>query len=92
MIARDPLFFVCQGLKCGLDAAGMFTPGKAGAQPFDPALRDLRMNCTAAQFTSSALTELDGTRGGHGMRWSYEGNGWRSEDRLYKFQDKFNGN
>jgi len=64
VIARDPPFFVCQGLKCGLDAAGMFTQGKAGAQPFDPALRDLRMNCTAAQFTSSAPTELDRTRRG----------------------------
>src|SRR5580658_5893409 len=30
---------------------------QAGAQPFDPALRDLRMNCAAAQFTSSAATD-----------------------------------
>src|SRR5271156_2052059 len=33
------------------------TSGQAGAQPFDPALRDLRMNWAAAQFTSSAPTE-----------------------------------
>jgi len=33
------------------------TPGQAGAQPFDPAPPDLRMNRAAARFTSSAPTE-----------------------------------
>jgi hypothetical protein len=33
------------------------TAWQAGAQPFDPALRDLRMNRPAGRFTSSAPTE-----------------------------------
>jgi hypothetical protein len=37
----------------------MLTPGQAVAQPFDPALRDLRINCAAAQFTSSAPAVAD---------------------------------
>src|SRR5271155_2009404 len=33
------------------------TPWQAGAQPFDPAPRDLRMNRAVARFTSSAPPE-----------------------------------
>jgi hypothetical protein len=36
--------------------AEMLTSGQAGAVPFDPAQRDLRMNRPAGRFTSSALT------------------------------------
>src|SRR5579863_2899338 len=37
-------------LRCGVSAEASF--GSQRHRPFDPALRDLRMNCAAAQFTS----------------------------------------
>ena len=37
--------------------AEMLTPEQAGAQPFDAALRPLRMNRAAARFTSNASTK-----------------------------------
>jgi hypothetical protein len=39
-----------------MDSALLLTAWQAGAQPFDPAQRDLRMNRAASRFTSSALT------------------------------------
>jgi hypothetical protein len=50
-------------LKCGRrckfqgNESARLTSWRVRAQPFDPAPRDLRMNCAAAQFTSSAPTE-----------------------------------
>src|SRR5271169_6372338 len=44
------------------DAAEMLTPGQAGAQPFDPAPRDLRMNRPAGRFTRAPLPSI-GERG-----------------------------
>src|SRR5271170_6435346 len=43
------------------------TSWRAGAQPFVPAQRDLRMNCAVAQFTSSAPTVAGATKRGGGM-------------------------
>src|SRR5271168_3573183 len=42
------------------------TSWQAGAQPFVPAQRDLRMNCAVAQFTSSAPTVAGATKRGGG--------------------------
>jgi hypothetical protein len=41
---------------CNRGGEKMSPPGQGGARPFDPALRDLRMNRPAGRFTSSAPT------------------------------------
>jgi len=54
--SRD-LFRRCDsghGMSCPYRVAASLTPGQAGAQPFDSALPNLRMNRAAALFTSSA--------------------------------------
>src|SRR5277367_100623 len=58
---------IVRGAECaGRGLAGWaawLTSWQAGAQPFDPALRDLRMNRAAARFTSSAPTPNRRMRG-----------------------------
>ena len=51
------------------------TSRQVGAEPFDPAQRDLRINRAAARFTSSAPTESDQKR-----NFGIRGNG-RSDRR-----------
>jgi len=46
------------GLRGGVSAEASF--GLQRRRPFDPALRDLRMNCTAAQFTSRRTPRYPG--------------------------------
>ena len=59
----------------GVPRGARLTLWRAGAQPFDPAPRDLRMNRAAARFTSSASTEAAraGRRGSEYFFWAEEG-------------------
>jgi hypothetical protein len=83
-------------MKCNYGVAELLTPGQAGGEPFDPALRGLRMNRAAARFTSSAPTDSEQvwrgwagpSCGGHGVPCPYDGKGWRSEDRGYEFKNR----
>src|SRR5271170_4096472 len=64
--AKNPIVSRVRGAQLKLAAAGatpttmsaeMLTPWRAGAQPFDSAPPNLRMNRPAGRFTSSAPTE-----------------------------------